>query len=280
MTAITTGLSLTTVPWGAVAVPLCAVILIFSALRLAGTSPRLAARTVCRTLRARPLGTFEAPMWHDVLRRLSVSRSTPAPALWVAPYAQVNLFALADGEGGARIVTTQGALESLGEGEVEAALGGALARARRRDLDRATLASAVGLTASALAGLGMVDGHEAEDHPFGWPLGVPILLAGGAAARTFGGPAPDGRADIEGALISGHALTSARLLEHMEFTAHVAPMKTSSAIARLALVDPLGEREPLAMGWVFPAPPPSATRAAQLRASAPWPESPERVRAA
>jgi len=280
MTATTTGMSLIAVPWGAVAVPLCTLVLVLSAFRFAGAAPRLAARTVCRALRARPLGTFENPVWHDTLRRFSASRGISAPELWIAPHAQVNVFVLADGEGGARIVVTQGALESLGGTGGEAALGGALARATRPDLVLSTMASAAGLAASALAGLGMVDGHEAEIHPFGWPLGVPILLAAGATARFLGGSAPGIGTDVEGASISGHALKSARLLEHMEFTAHVAPLKMSSAIARLALVDPLGERGPLAMGWIFPAPPPSAPRAAHLRANAPRPECPERARAA
>lgn len=280
MTAITTGLSLTTVPWSAVGVALGTTILVLSAFWFAGASPRLAARRVCRALRARPVGTFEAPVWQDILRRQSAARGVSAPEFWVAPHLQVNLFVLADGEGGARIVVTEGALESLEESEAEAALGGALARATRPGLNEATMASAVGLATSTLAGFGMVDGHEAEDYPLGWPLGVPILLAGGAIARSLGGRAPDGGVDLEGASISGHVLMSARLLEHMEFTAHVAPMKVSSAIARLALVDPLGERDPFGIGWIFPAPPPSAPRAARLRANASGPEGPERARAA
>lgn len=241
--------------------------------------PKRAPGSLLRLLRARPLGRLEAPVLQEAVRRLALAEGGPEPALQVVPHPQANLFVLAGADGTPVLAVTQGALDALAPAELEAAVGAALARAARPDLHRATVATAIGVGASTVAGLGMVPPTIAENRPWTWPLGAPFLIAGALLARAVGGPPPCARADLRGAAISGRALESARLLEHMEFTAHACPMPVPAALARLALVHPRGSLPGGSMASLFPAPEPAAPRAALLR-GAHRPGGPSRARAA
>jgi Zn-dependent protease with chaperone function len=271
---------LETVPWGEVVVAAGTVAVVAGAFFAAGAAPAWATRAVLRALRAQPLSGLEAAAWRETSQRLANARGIETPTLWVVPHPQANVFALSGARGGPLLSITEGALTRLGKPEIEAALGAALARASRPDLARATLAAGVGLVASALAGLGMVEGAQAEDDPVGWPVGVPFLIVGGLLSRGLGRSVPGPEADLEGALLSGRFQVAARLLEHLEVTAYHAPMGVSAALSRLALVDPRGERKPFTLRWIFPAPPPSAPRAALLRSGEKAPGSPDHAQAA
>lgn len=254
--------------------------LVVTLFALARGLPRMASGWVRQALRARPLGRLEAPYLRATAARLARSEGLREPVLLVVPHPQVNVFVLADESGFPVIALTQGALRSFGPEEAEAAVGAALARTADPRLQRSTVAAGVGLAASAVAGLGAVSGSEAEARPFAWPLGTPFVLLGAALSRSLAGTPPGGGADLRGARISGRAEESARLLEHMEFTAHARPMAVSGSLSRLALVDPRGEHAPLSLARLYPAPPPSAPRAALLRGSSLTPDEPSRAQAA
>lgn len=242
--------------------------------------PRLAPGWVCRALGARPLGRLEAPYLRAITARLAASEGLREPRVLVVPHDQANVFVLVDESGLPAIALTQGALRSFGPEEAEAAVGAALARTADPRLHRSTVAAGVGLAASSVAGLGAVSGGQAEVRPFAWPLGTPFVLLGVALSRSLAGTPPGGSADLRGARISGRTEESARLLEHMEFTAHARPMDVSGSLSRLALVDPRGEHAPLSLSRLYPAPPPSAPRAALLRGHSLTPDGPSCAQAA
>lgn len=259
---------------------LLAGVLVVSLFALAHALPTLAPRWTLRALGARPLGRLEGTLVRATAERLARAENLPEPAILVVPHPQVNLFVLTDESGRPVIALTEGAVRALGPAETEAAVGAALARAADPRLRRATVAAGVGLAASQVAGLGAISGAEAEGHPFTWPLGTPFVLLGAALSRGLAGPPPGGAADLRGARISGRQEESARLLEHMEFTAHAEPMSISAALSRLALVDPRGEPTPLSLASTFPTPSPCGPRAALLRGTPVTPDGPSCAQAA
>lgn len=249
------------------------------AFALGSRLPRWAPEWILRTLGAHPLGHLEAPAFREAVRRMARLFHMREPALYVVPHAQANLFVFAAQDGTPVVAVTEGALSALSAAETEAAVGAALARGARADLTRSTVAAGLGLGITAAAGLGMVPGRTVEEHPWGWPLGIPFILLGALLARTVGGSVPCSHADLRGASISGRSEECARLLEHMEFTAHAEPMAIPSALSRLAMVHPRGAPAALSMAGLFPAPKPSAARAALLRGVFPA-DDPSRARAA
>lgn len=255
-------------------------VLVVALFALARALPALASRWICGTLGARPLGRLEAPFLRAAAERLARAEGLREPTLLVVPHPQVNVFVLADVAGLPVIAVTEGALRAFGPEETEAAVGAALARTADPRLGRSTVAAGVGLAASSVAGLGAVSGGEAEAHPFSWLVGTPFVLLGAGLSRSLAGAPPGGAADLRGARISGRPEEYARLLEHMEFTAHAEPMGVSGSLSRLALVDPRGEHAPLSLARLFPAPPPSAPRAALLRGSSLTPDGPSCTQAA
>lgn len=264
---------------GAVAAALAAAALVAAAFGLGSRLPRWAPRWILRAMDAHPLGHLEAPAFRDTVRRMARLFHVREPALYVVPHPQANLFVFVDHDGVPALVATQGVLDALDPPELEAAVGAALARAGRRDLTRSTVAAGLGLALTSAAGFGMVRGDQAERFPLGWPLGVPLVLLGAALARAVGGPVPCGRTDLRGASVSGRSEECARLLEHMEYTAHVAPMALPAAVSRLGLVHPRGTPGRRGLAGLFPAPQPAALRAALLRGAFP-PGDPSRARAA
>ena len=259
------------VPWWAVAIPLATFALVLGAFLIARSATSWSAIGICRALGAKRLGSLDAPAWNEAARHLAGRADVPSTSLWVIPGSQVNVLAMADGPDAMRVVITSAALESLAAQDAEAALGMIFARAERREFHPSTIAAAVGLAGSTLATFGFIRPEEAEDNPLTWPLGVPLVVAGALMARVIGGPPPGSLTDRNGAAISGRAREAARLLEHMEFTAHHSPLAISAALSRLALVDPRGEPDPLSLRRLFPSPPPSAQRADLLRSVGPAP---------
>lgn len=266
------------VPWALLAAGAAAG-LVALAFALASRLPRRAPRWILRALGAHPLGHLEAPAFRDAVRRMARLFHMREPALYVVPHAQANVFVFAAHDGTPVVAVTEGALRALSPAETEAAVGVALARGARADLVRSTVAAGLGLGVTAAAGMGIMPGRMVEEHPWGWPLGIPFILLGALLARNVGGSVPCSHADLRGASISGRSEECARLLEHMEFTAHAEPMAVPSALSRLAMVHPRGEPAALSMAGLFPAPKPSAGRAALLRGVFPA-DDPSRAHAA
>lgn len=242
--------------------------------------PRLAPGWIRKALGARPLARLESPALTAAARRMARAAGVNEPVLLVVPHPQTNVFVFAGPTGAPEVAFTEGALRTLDDAEVEAVVGAALARATHPAFVESTLAAGVGLASSHAAGLGLVSGVEVERSPLVWPVGLPFLLLGSVLSRGLAGPPPGAPADLRGGELSGRCLEIARLLEHMEFTAHAEPMAVSGALARLALVDHRGACAPFSLPGLFHAPPPSAPRTALLRGSSASPRGPSRARAA
>lgn len=270
--------SVSDAPWALVAAAAAAgaVALAFT---LGSRVPRRAPRWIIRALDAHPLGHLEAPAFRDAVRRMARLFHMREPALHVVPHPQANVFVFAAEDGTPVLAVTEGALSALSPQETEAAVGAALARGARTDLGRSTVAAGLGLAITQAAGLGVISARQAEENPWSWPLGIPFVVLGALVARAIGGPVPCQHADLRGASISGRPEECARLLEHMEFTAHAQPMDLPCALSRLAMVHPRGEPATLSMAGLFPTPQPSAPRAALLRGAS-TPGDPSRARAA
>lgn len=262
-------------------VAVLATLLIVGVLALAQAVPGLASGRILRVLRARPLARLEAPELFEVVDRLCRAGGIRMPAITMIPHDQVNVFAFAAPRRPV-LAPTRGAVDGLSRAELEAAVSAALARLSGPGLTRSTVGAALGAIPTALAGMGVMRCAEIEDSPLSWFPALFLVPFGALLARLVGGPVPGSEADLAGIRLSGRTREGARVLEHMEFTAHVAPMAIPAALARLALVNPRGAPAPLSLVSLFPAPAASAPRAAVLR-SAPTgpvipPSTPDRPR--
>jgi len=221
-------------------------------------------RWILGALGARPMGRLESGGFIEVTR--DVARRTGAPEPWIelVPHDQSNVFVISEG-GRPVLAVTRGLLSSLDRDAMEAVAGAALARAADGGNARATRAAALGMGPTAAATLASVSPADAEERGILWFPSLVMVPWGALFARLAGRGLRSEELDVAAMRGVGRAYAGARALEHMEFTAHAAPMRIPAALARLALVNPLGAPPALSLAHLFPLPAPAAARAASLR---------------
>jgi heat shock protein HtpX len=84
--------------------------------------------------RVRELSENENPQLHQTVKNLSMKSGIPKPKLMLAKIPLPNAFAYGSPLSGSRIAVTQGLLDTLDEGEVEAVVGHELGHLKHRDV--------------------------------------------------------------------------------------------------------------------------------------------------
>lgn len=223
-----------------------------------------------RAMRARPVGEFEQPELHRVVRDLATRARQPMPRLYLSPTAAPNAFAVGRGPRAAGICCTTGLLRLLDERELRAVVAHELAHVRNRD----TLVSAVAVglatiitSLTALALLLPLD--DGDDEGPGLLEGLLFLVLGPLAALVIHAGVGRRRefcADEAAARLTGDPLALASALRKIEVGARTHPLPTERrllAAGHQMIANPFPKR---GMCRLFDAHPPAAERIRRLRA--------------
>lgn len=247
-----------------------AVIGLGAGLLLVGGSYWFSDRLALRAAGAVPVGPWDMPEYHRVVRDLCREWGLPMPRLYVTPDAQPNAFATGRNPRHASVAVTRGLLRVLGPQELRAVLAHELAHIRNRDILLSSIAAAVatGITFLAeLAGwLPFFGGSEGDDEDaglLGWlaaallaPIAAALLQLALSRSREF-------EADRTGAALIGDGHPLARALARIDAVARRTPMQVEPAQAGKYFVNPLTGRE-LAFSRLFMTHPPVHDRIARL----------------
>ena len=239
-------------------------------LLLAGGSYWFSDQVALRAAGAVPVGPWDMPEYHRIVRDLCRESGLPMPRLYVTPDAQPNAFATGRNPRHASIAVTRGLLRVLGPQELRAVLAHELAHIRNRDILLSSIAAAVatGITLLAeLAGwLPFFGGSDEDDEDIGllgWlaaallaPFAAAILQLALSRSREF-------EADRTGATLLGDGHALARALARIDAVARRTPMQVEPTQAGKYFVNPLTGRE-LAFSQLFMTHPPVHDRIARL----------------
>jgi heat shock protein HtpX len=225
-------------------------------------------RLALRAARAVPVGPDDFPVYHRIVRELTVEAGLPMPRLYVTPDAQPNAFATGRSPRHAAVAVTRGLLDVLDARELRAVLAHELAHVGNRDIlltsVAAALATAISFLANLVGLLPFAGSSEDDDHPGPIATLVALLIAPVAAgllqlalsrSREF-------EADRTGADLLGDGWALASALQKIDRVARRVPMPVEPAQASKYLVNPLTGRA--AWTTLFMTHPPVEQRIARL----------------
>ncbi|MFW5420506.1 M48 family metalloprotease [Nocardiopsis sp. CNT-189] len=225
---------------------------------------------VLRAMRARPVGEFEQPELHRVVRELATEARQPMPRLYLSPTPAPNAFAVGRGPRSAGVCCTTGLLRLLSERELRAVVAHELAHVRNRDTLVSSVAVGlatiiVSLTALAL----LLPLGDSDDEGPGLLEGLLFLGLGPLAAlviRSGAGRGREYRADEAAARLTGDPLSLASALRKIEVGARTHPLPMERrllAAGHQMIANPFPRR---GMCRLFDAHPPTPERIRRLRA--------------
>ncbi|NYI05865.1 M48 family metalloprotease [Allostreptomyces psammosilenae] len=233
-----------------------------------------------RAMRARPLGEFEAPMLHWIVRELSNKARQPMPRLYLSPTEAPNAFATGRDPRTAVICCTDGLLRQLNERELRAVLAHELAHIRYRDTLLSSVAAALAAFVIFLANLAWLvsvdrdDAGDGEDGDAPGAMGGLLLMVLGPLAAVLIQMAVsrsrEYRADAFAVRLTGDPAALASALRKLDAGSHDLPLPPEPRLkvaGHLMIVDPFHSDGPL--DRIFSTHPSVADRIARLERLAP-----------
>jgi heat shock protein HtpX len=224
-------------------------------------------RIALKVSRARPLAEAAAPGLHRMVADLAGRAGVPMPRLYLIGSPQPNAFATGRNPDHAAVAVTQGLLDHLPPGQVQAVLAHELAHIRNRDVLISTIAAMIAGAISAIANVlqfSFLFGDD-EESPLGWlgtlatiilaPLAAMLLQLAVSRQREY-------LADATAARLLGGGEPLADALEALERGTKALPAAVNPAFASLYVANPLPR---VGIAPFFSTHPPIGERVRRLR---------------
>lgn len=242
-------------------------------LAMAGGSYWFSDKLAIRSAKAVEVTAEQMPQYHAIMRDLSSRAGIPMPRLYVAPNPQPNAFATGRNPQNAAVCVTEGLLNMLSWDEIQGVLAHELAHVRNRDILIGSVAAAVAMGITFIAGMArwalIFGGGGGRDDGDSNPLvALLMLILAPIAAALIQAAISRSReyeADASAARLIGTGEPLARALEKLEAGAERIPAHVNPAEASAYIVNPLRGRS---MANLFSTHPPAADRIARLRSTA------------
>jgi heat shock protein HtpX len=197
---------------------------------------------VLRLYRAKIVSEAEQPKLHAMVSRLSSNARLPKPKVAIIPTDTPNAFATGRSPSNSVVAVTQGALNLLGEEELEGVLGHEIAHIKNRDMLINTMAALIGSVVTYVTYFSVFAGGRREREGGAGllvilaviliPICVMLVRLAISRGREYG-------ADEDGARISRKPLGLANALRKLESAARGRPMQQGNpSTAHMFIVNP------------------------------------------
>ncbi len=197
---------------------------------------------VLKLYHAKIVSEAEQPKLHEMVSRLASNARLPKPKVAVIPIETPNAFATGRSPSHSVVAVTQGAMNLLGEEELEGVLGHEIAHVKNRDMLINTMAAIIGAVITYVMYFSIFAGGRRDRGGGGGILAILAIILIPFCAILVRLAISRGReygADEGGASISRKPLGLANALQKLQSAAHNKPMRQGNpSTAHMFIVNP------------------------------------------
>ena len=220
---------------------------------------------VLKLYRAKIVSETDQPKLHEMVSRLASNAKLPKPRVAVIPIETPNAFATGRSPSHSVVAVTQGAMNLLGDEELEGVLGHEIAHVKNRDMLINTMAAIIGAVITYVMYFSIFAGGRRDREGGGGILAILAIILIPFCAILVRLAISRGReygADEGGANISRKPLGLANALKKLQSAAHSKPMRQGNpSTAHMFIVNPFAG---VRLSGLFSTHPPTEERIKRL----------------